>query len=129
MSAFNLAPRLLRRSRSQHNKAKILEDDLPFKEDDLPFRTGQLNEIFATKQSIRESQTHMKTTVDLPIAVTATDRASMERELGEAVAAAMTPAMREGRRGILVTRHDSSSFTVDLSDAVPFGLTCEHREW
>jgi hypothetical protein len=71
----------------------------------------------------------MKTTVDFPIAVIATDRASMERELDEAVATALTQAMHEGRRGILVTQHDNDSFTVDLSDAVPFGLTRERREW
>jgi hypothetical protein len=71
----------------------------------------------------------MKTSVDLPIAVTATDRASMEHQLDEAVALAMTRAMREGRQGILVTQHDNDSFTVDLSDAVPFGLTREHQEW
>jgi hypothetical protein len=51
----------------------------------------------------------MKTTIDLPIAVTATDRASMEHQLNEAVAAARTRAMLEGRRGILVTRHDYGS--------------------
>lgn len=71
----------------------------------------------------------MKTTVDLPIAVTAPDRASMERQLDEAVAVAVTRAMHEGRQGILVTQHDSDSFTVTLSDAVPFGLTREHQEW
>jgi hypothetical protein len=71
----------------------------------------------------------MQTTVDLPIVVTATDRASMERQLDEAVGAALTQAIHEGRQGILVTQHDHASFTVDLSDAVPFGLTRELREW
>lgn len=71
----------------------------------------------------------MKTTLDLPIAITVTDRASMERQLDEAVAAAMARAMHEGRQGILVTQHDNDSFTVALSDAVPFGLTREHQEW
>jgi len=71
----------------------------------------------------------MTTTVDFPIAVVATDRASMERQLDEAVATALTQAMHEGGRGILVTQHDNDSFTVDLSDAVPFGLTREHKEW
>jgi hypothetical protein len=71
----------------------------------------------------------MKTPVDFPIAITATDHASMEHQLDEAVALAMTRAMREGRQGILVTQHDHDSFTVDLSDTVPFGLTGEHREW
>ncbi|MDD1475390.1 MULTISPECIES: hypothetical protein [Micrococcaceae] len=71
----------------------------------------------------------MKPTIDLPIAFTATDRTGMERQLDEAVSVARTLAMHEGRLGILVTRHDCDSFTVDLSDAVPFGLTLEHQDW
>ncbi|SDL94975.1 hypothetical protein [Arthrobacter sp. ok362] len=71
----------------------------------------------------------MQTTIDLPITVTATDRSSMERQLDAAVEAALSQAMHEGRQGILVTQHDHASFTVDLSDAVPFGLTREHQEW
>jgi hypothetical protein len=71
----------------------------------------------------------MKTTMDLPVTVRATDRASMEHQLDEAVQAALTQAMHEGRQGILVTQVDPVSFTVDLSDAVPFGLTREHRAW
>lgn len=67
----------------------------------------------------------MRTSIDLPIAVTVTDRASMERQLDEAVTAATARAMREGRKGILVTRHDYGLFTVALSDVVPFGLTRE----
>jgi hypothetical protein len=65
----------------------------------------------------------------LPMAVTATDRASMERQLDEAVDSALTLAMHEGRQGILVTQHDPVSYTVDLSDAVPFGLTREQQDW
>jgi hypothetical protein len=68
----------------------------------------------------------MRTTFELPIAVTATDRASMDRQLDAAETVARKWAMREGRQGILVTRHDHGSFTVALSDAVPFGLTREH---
>lgn len=71
----------------------------------------------------------MQHTHDFAISVTATDRASMERQLDEAVAVARTKAIRERRRGILVTRHSFSSFTVALSGAVPFGLTLEHRDW
>lgn len=37
--------------------------------------------------------------------------------------------MHKGRQGILVTRHAYGSFTVALSDIVPFGLTREHQEW
>lgn len=71
----------------------------------------------------------MKTITDRPIAVTVSDRRNMDRRLDEAVAVARTRAMSEARQGILVTRHDYGSFTVALSDAVPFGLTREHREW
>lgn len=71
----------------------------------------------------------MDAAVDLKIPVTATDRATMEKRLDEAVAVARTRAMQEGRRGILVTRHNHESFTVALSDAVPFGLTREHQDW
>ena len=69
------------------------------------------------------------TTIELPMTVRATDRASLERQLNGAVDAALTLAMQEGRQGIMVTQHDPVSFTVDLSDAVPFGLTREHRAW
>lgn len=70
----------------------------------------------------------MRTTYDFPVAVTATDRASMECRLDEAEAAARAQAMQEGRQGILVTRHGYDSFTVTLSDAVPFGLTHEQTD-
>lgn len=76
----------------------------------------------------RESWT-MQRTIDLPITVIATDRAGMERGLDHAVAVARARALHEGRQGILVTRHDYNAFTVDLSDAVPFGLTREHQDW
>lgn len=69
----------------------------------------------------------MKNPTDLAIAVNVPDRASMESRLDEAVAIARTRAMHEGRQGILVTRNGFGSFTVALSDAVPFGLTLEHQ--
>lgn len=71
----------------------------------------------------------METIIDLEIAVTVTDRAHMERRLDEAMAIAKSWAMEERCWGILVTRHDTGSFTVTLSDAVPFGLTREHQNW
>lgn len=71
----------------------------------------------------------MRTAFDLTMAITATDRASMERQLDEAVAVVQTRAMLEGRHGILVTRHAYDSFSVALSGAVPFGLTLEHQDW
>ena len=71
----------------------------------------------------------MENLIDLEIAVTVTVRANMERRLDDATAIAKAWAMDEGCRGILVTRHDRGSFTVALSDAVPFGLTREHQNW
>lgn len=58
------------------------------------------------------------------------DRASIDRELDTAVAALREQALHERRRcGILVTRQGPDSFTVALSDAVPFGLTREKQDW
>lgn len=71
----------------------------------------------------------MRSTLDLTIVVTAIDRASMDRRLDEAVAVARAEAMHERRQGILVTRHGFDSFTVALSDAVPFGQTREHQDF
>jgi hypothetical protein len=34
-------------------------------------------------------------------------------------------ALREGNHGILVTRHGPTSFTVNLSPEVPYGITQE----
>jgi hypothetical protein len=76
-----------------------------------------------------EKDRTMTTALDLNMKVTARDRASMDRQLDEAVAVAKARAMRERRQGILVTRHAHDSFTVALSDAVPFGTTLEHQAW
>ena len=67
-------------------------------------------------------------TPELPLTITATDRTSMDRQLNDAVALAQSRAMHE-HRGILVTRHGHDSFTIAVSDAVPFGLTREHQAW
>jgi len=66
--------------------------------------------------------------MNFPLTLTVSDRQSMDTELDAAVAAAKAHALI-GRRGILVTRHGADKFTVDLSDAVPFGLTREHQVW
>lgn len=68
-------------------------------------------------------------TTDLVLEVTATDKASMDRELDSAVQIAREHAMLDGRRGILVTRHGAESFTVAVSEHVPFGLTQEKLAW
>lgn len=66
---------------------------------------------------------------EMCLTITATDRESLDRQLDAAVAIARDQAMHEPFRGILVTRHGSAVFTVALSDAVPFGMTREHRDW
>jgi hypothetical protein len=71
----------------------------------------------------------METATDLIIAVTVTDRAGLDRQLDEAVTVAKAKAMEEKRHGILITRLDYSSFTVALSESVPFGLTREQQKW
>lgn len=57
--------------------------------------------------------------------VSVADRDSMEQELDAAVSTLQANAAHHGKRGILVTRHTSGSFTVAFSDDVPFGLTRE----
>jgi hypothetical protein len=71
----------------------------------------------------------MSTNKDYTIAITAADRASMERQLDEAVTHAKAQALQGGQQGILVTRINLNSFTVTLSDTVPFGLTRERQDW
>lgn len=67
-------------------------------------------------------------THELPLTVTVTDRASMDSQLDTAVNNVRVAA-REQRRGILVTRHSATQFTIELSDSVPFGVTHEHQAW
>lgn len=64
------------------------------------------------------------TSPDHRIAFTAVDRPSMERQINAAVESLRSWGLQR-RRGILVTRHSHDSFSVELSDAVPVGLTCE----
>ncbi|MEV7473623.1 hypothetical protein [Pseudarthrobacter oxydans] len=68
-------------------------------------------------------------TADFPLTLTVADRASMDSELDAAVTAAKAHALAGKSHGILVTRHGVDTFTVALSDAVPFGLTREQQAW
>jgi hypothetical protein len=68
-------------------------------------------------------------TADFPLTLTVADRASMDSELDAAVTAAKARALAGKSHGILVTRHGVDTFTVALSDAVPFGLTREQHAW
>ena len=67
--------------------------------------------------------------MNFPLTLTVADRHSMDAELDAAVTAAKAQALAGKRHGILVTRLGVDRFTVDLSDAVPFGLTREHQAW
>lgn len=66
---------------------------------------------------------------DLPLTLTVTDRAAMDHELDAAVSLVRKKALHERTRGILVTRRGSDTFTIDLSETVPFGTTREHQDW
>lgn len=67
--------------------------------------------------------------MNFPLTLNVSDRHSMDTELDAAVAAAKAHALIGGSHGILVTRHGVNQFTVDLSEAVPFGLTRECQAW
>ncbi|MEW1810756.1 hypothetical protein AB0284_08600 [Pseudarthrobacter phenanthrenivorans] len=67
--------------------------------------------------------------MNFPLTLTVSDRQSMDSELDAAVAAAKAHALTGRSHGILVTRHGVDKFTVDLSEAVPFGLTRECQAW
>lgn len=71
----------------------------------------------------------MKISVDVEVFGTSSSRSDLDRLLEEAVETLRARTLSDGRQGILVTRHSYGSFTVALSDAVPFGLTREHTEW
>jgi hypothetical protein len=67
--------------------------------------------------------------MNFPLTLTVADRESMDSELDAAVTAAKAYALAGQRYGILVTRLGANTFTVDLSETVPFGLTREHQAW
>lgn len=71
----------------------------------------------------------VQNTVELIAELSVSDRSTMEAQLEEAVSAARLQAMQERQRGILVTRHNYTRFTVELSPEVPFGVTREHQAW
>jgi len=69
------------------------------------------------------------TAADTVIEVRAHDRASTDDCLNAAVDRMIGVALRGPRRGILVTRLGAGHFTVELSEAVPFGRTEECDAW
>ncbi|MDQ0823736.1 hypothetical protein QFZ69_004682 [Arthrobacter sp. V1I7] len=59
--------------------------------------------------------------------VTAGDPQEIAESLDLAEQLAQEQALKEGVRGILVTRHGPNSFTVALSADVPYGTTLERE--
>ncbi|HKU31320.1 MAG TPA: hypothetical protein VJQ60_12590 [Arthrobacter sp.] len=65
---------------------------------------------------------------DVVLEVTVDDRSSLQLELDRAVEFALKHAF-ESRRGVLVTRHGFTFYTVAVSQDVPFGETRERTVW
>ena len=55
-------------------------------------------------------------------------RRDLEVQLNRAVERAIAEALRRPGHGILVTRHDYRTFTVELTREVPAGLTAERDQ-
>lgn len=53
------------------------------------------------------------------------DKQTLDKQLNAAVEMAIHRALPQ-RKGVLVTRHDASRFTVTVTTEVPFGLIYEH---
>lgn len=65
---------------------------------------------------------------DVVLEITANDPGTIENDLNAAVDIVRGHAMRECRHGILVTRHNHSTYTVAVSRDVPYGETRERRD-
>jgi hypothetical protein len=65
----------------------------------------------------------------LSMDVVISERAAMEAELEAAVGRAREAAMKDGTAGILVTRKSPTTFTVAVSEEVPYGITQEQQAW
>jgi len=61
--------------------------------------------------------------------VTATNPKELEHQLSLAEKDAMALATEVGAHGILITRHGAASFCIEITDAVPYGLTLERSHW
>lgn len=59
------------------------------------------------------------------VKVRITQRRDLENQLDVAVDAAIREALKSPGRGVLVTRHDHNTFSVELSHEVPQGTITE----
>lgn len=62
-------------------------------------------------------------------AFVAEDAWTLQDELDAAVNVVRKQAGQHDRRGILITRRSRSLFTVELTTAVPYGMTVERDRW
>ncbi|MET4097054.1 hypothetical protein ABIB51_004010 [Arthrobacter sp. UYCu712] len=63
---------------------------------------------------------------DKPVPLSEADEPQLlEQNLNAAVDAALEHALKEGRHGILVTRHGHAPYTAAVSAEVPYGQTME----
>ncbi|MDI3243418.1 hypothetical protein [Arthrobacter sp. AL08] len=69
----------------------------------------------------------MNDTHRVVLQVTATARVSMDSALDRAEQTLRDRALKLRRGGILITRETVSSFSLEISDEVPFGLTVERQ--
>lgn len=65
------------------------------------------------------------TASELIMTITADYGADTDRQIAEAERIAITYAMADRTKGIVVTRYSSNLFTIALSSEVPYGLTRE----
>jgi hypothetical protein len=61
--------------------------------------------------------------------IVVTEAPELETQLDRAVKTAIDAALKDGRQGVLVTRHDHCKFTVALTPEVRFGTTQARDLW
>ena len=65
--------------------------------------------------------------INYAVKVRITHRKELEAELDRAVEEAIQAALKYPDRGVMVTRHDHQTFTVELSHEVPHGTISERQ--
>ncbi len=61
--------------------------------------------------------------------ITGAEAKSVRARLDDAITLVESMARKEGRCGVLVTRHDYGRFSVTISPEVPYGITQEVQDW
>lgn len=87
-------------------------------------------EIHAQQGTLFHYERPKSMNVDLKrsINVIISQRCELEQQLDTAVASLLEPA-KATNQGVLVTRLGPRSFTVSLSEEVPYGMTLENASW